>query len=416
MRRVAVTGLGVVSPLGNTAREFFDSLLAGRSGVKRLCETDTRWSGVRTRIAAQVDLESSMHFTKSELLTLDRCAQFGIVATRQAVKDAGIDTASYDGDRVGVYWGTGMGGASTIDDCAKALYRDNASRVSPFSVIRIMSNAAASQVALDYGFRGPCLTFSNACASSAIAIGEGFRAIQAGHADAIIAGGSEALLTHISVKTWEALRTLATEDKTDYSTSCRPFSKSRSGFVLGEGAGCVVMEDYDSARRRGATIYAEILSYGSTCDATHITKPSAEGQARAMTIALRSAGVRPEDVDYINAHGTATVAGDEAETNAIKSVFGDHAYKVPVSSTKSMHGHLLGATGAIEFIATVLAVKEDVIPPTAHLNDPDPNCDLDYVPNVARNKRIGLALTNSFAFGGTNAVLAMRKPEASAIT
>jgi len=412
MRRVVVTGLGVISPVGNDTATFFENLLSARSGVTRLPESHVLWNTVSTRIAALVEFDGRAHFNKSQLLTLERCSQFAVAATRQALADSGLRSADFDSERIGVYWGTGMGGATTIEDVAKALFRDEASRLSPFTLIRVMPNAAASHIALEHGFRGPCLTFANACASSAVAIGEAFRAIQSGYVDGVIAGGAEALLTQMSVKSWEALKTLAVEDEDDCSTSCKPFSKNRSGLVLGEGAGCVMLEDLESARRRGAKIYAELLAYGCTCDATHLTKPSPEGQGRAMNIAMKLGNIQPSEVDYINAHGTATQAGDEAETSAIKSVFGEHAYKLAVSSTKSMHGHLLGATGAVEFISTVLTVRQNEVPPTAHLKDPDPSLDLNYVPNVARHdKQVTIALSNSFAFGGTNAVLVLKKYE-----
>ncbi|MBN2034787.1 MAG: beta-ketoacyl-[acyl-carrier-protein] synthase family protein, partial [Deltaproteobacteria bacterium] len=291
-------------------------------------------------------------------------------------------------------------------------FKHNADRVKPLTVLMVMNNASASHISIEYGLSGPCLTLSTACASSANAIGESFRQIRDGYVDVMLAGGAEAFLTYGGFRSWESLRLLAFEDPEDSSKSCKPFSRNRSGLVLGEGAAVVVLEEMERAIRRGALIHAEIVGYGSTSDAFHIAKPSFEEQARAMSEAVKDAGLAPEDIDYINAHGTATQWNDLLETQAIKKVFGDYACEVPISSTKSMHGHTMGAAGAIEFIASVLAIRNQAVPPTINLDQPDPDCDLDYVPNIGREGvKVNTVMSNSFAFGGSNAVLIARKME-----
>jgi 3-oxoacyl-[acyl-carrier-protein] synthase II len=303
-----------------------------------------------------------------------------------------------------------MGGGNAIEDLYDQLFKHNADRVRPLTVLMVMNNASASHISIEYGLLGPCLTLSTACSSSANAIGEAFRQIRDGYVDVMLAGGAEAFLTYGGFRSWEALRVLAVEDPEDPSKSCKPFSKNRSGLVLGEGAAMVVLEEMERAVRRGVPIYAEVIGYGSTSDARHITRPSLEGQTRAMAEALNDAGLLPEDIDYINAHGTATQWNDLSETQAIKKVFGDYACKVPVSSTKSMHGHTMGAAGAIEFIASLLAIRDQAVPPTINLDQPDPECDLDYVPNIGRKGvTVNTMMSNAFAFGGTNAALIARK-------
>ncbi len=409
MRRVAITGMGIISPMGNTCEDFMANLAAGRSGIRKLsADFDARLS---IRIAAKADFPAEDHFTKKTARTLDRVSQFALVAASQAWKDAGMELSEEEQRRSGVYLGTGMGGARTLEDSYEQLFRHQAKRLHPLTVVMVMNNAAASCVSIEHGLKGPCLTFSTACSSSAVAIGEAFRSIKHGYADVMLAGGTESLLTSGVLMSWESIGTLALEAE-DPSTSCRPFSKDRTGFVLGEGAAVLVLESLDRATRRGARIYGELAGYGSTADAEHITKPSVEGQAFAIEAALKEAGMSPGRIDYINAHGTATQANDLAETLAIKKVFGQRAYDIPVSSTKSMHGHLLGAAGAVELVASVLALKHQTIPPTATLTVPDPECDLDYVPLKARtNADLKAVMSNSFAFGGTNAVLIVRKHE-----
>jgi 3-oxoacyl-[acyl-carrier-protein] synthase II len=307
-----------------------------------------------------------------------------------------------------VYWGTGLGGATSIEEAYRELYAGRG-RVRPTSVVLGMNNAAAGQISIANGLRGPILNVSTACSSSAAAIGEAYRAIKHGCADAIVAGGSEALITRGNLRAWDAMQALAHADPSDPSRSCKPFSKNRTGIVLGEGAAAFVLEREDRASARGATIYAEVAGYGNTADASHISKPDPDGQVRAMRAALTDAGVAPHEIGYLNAHGTATAVGDVVETSAIRTMFGGHAESLPVSSTKALHGHLMGATGAIELLAALSVLERGVLPPTAHLEEPDPACDLDYVPNVARGAAVDVVMSNSFGFGGMNAVLVARR-------
>ena len=342
---------------------------------------------------------------------MDRATQFAQVAASQAWQDSGLQLADGEKTRAGVYLGTGMGAANTLEASYEQLFVQKVKRLHPLTVVMVMNNAAASFISIDRGLKGPCLTFSTACSSSAVAIGEAFRLIRHGYADVMLAGGTESLLTYGNLMSWESIGTLALEAD-DPSTSCRPFSKDRTGFVLGEGAAVLVLESLDRAKKRGAGIYGEVMGYGSTADAEHITKPSVEGQALAIEAALEEACMGPDGIDYINAHGTATLANDAVETRAIKKVFGRRAYTIPISSTKSMHGHLLGAAGAVELVASVLALRHRTVPPTATLTVPDPECDLDYVPGNARTGiDLKTVMSNSFAFGGTNAVLIVRKYE-----
>jgi len=405
-RRVVVTGMGVVSPVGNDCGTFFDSLLAARSGIRGLSAS---FAGRLTaNVGGEVDYDPATRFSKAKLGLLDRFSQFALEASAQAIQDSGLEFEESLKGSTAVFVGTGLGGACTIENGYEEIFLQNRDRVSPYIVPRAMNNAAAGHISIDYGLRGPSVTYSTACSSSAIAIGEACRTIRHGYADAAIAGGAESLLTLGTIRAWEALRTLAVTDTDDPAASCRPFSKDRTGLVLAEGAGMVVLENLEHALRRGARIHAELIGYGAGSDAAHLTRPGLEGQIEAMRQALADAGIAAEEVDYINAHGTATLAGDVIETAAIKRVFGA-ATRIPVSSTKSMHGHLMGATAAVEFIASVLAIKHRAVPPTANLRVADPECDLDYVPNRGR-KEIGVrtVMSNSFAFGGSNAVLIAR--------
>ncbi len=409
MRRVVITGMGIISPVGNSCEDFFSNLSAGRSGIRKMSSDFV--DGLSIKIAAEVDFDAEAYFSKKTARTLDRVSQFALVAASQAWQDAALELPGEEKRRAGVYLGTGMGGARTLEDSYVRLFKQNVRRLHPLTVIMVMNNAAASYISLAHELKGPCLTFSTACSSSSVAIGEAFRQIKHGYADVMLAGGTESLLTHGVMMSWESIGTLALEAE-DPSMSCKPFSKDRTGFVLGEGAAMVVLESLDRARERGARIYGELIGYGSTADADHITKPSAEGQAYAITAALEEAHIEPDDIDYINAHGTATVANDLIETQAIKKVLGLRAYEIPISSTKSMHGHLLGAAGAVELVASVLALKHQIAPPTSTLTMPDPECDLDYVPVTARTGlNLRTVMSNSFAFGGTNAVLIVRKHE-----
>jgi beta-ketoacyl-acyl-carrier-protein synthase II len=408
-RRVVITGLGIISPVGKNPGEFFDNLMAGRSGIRRL-QTDFI-DRLSIRIGAPVaDYNPADYFSKIKLSGIERFSQFALIAAEQAVKDAQLELAEHELPRAGVTMGTGMGGAGSMEEGYVEIFQRENPRVKPLTVLLTMNNAAASHISINYQLQGPNVTYSTACSSSAIAIGEACRQIKDGYADVMLAGGSEALLTHGAMKAWEALRALALEDEQDASASCKPFSKDRTGLVLGEGAAVLVLEDAERAVKRGARIYAEIAGYDSSSDASHITKPDAGGQTRAISNALRSAGMQPQDIHYINAHGTATLVGDFQETQAIKQVFGEHAYRIPVSSTKSMHGHLMGATGAVEFMAAILALQHNAIPPTINLHQPDPECDLDYVPNLGRRDvELNAVMSNSFAFGGSNAVLIARR-------
>lgn len=396
--------MGIVSPLGDSVAELFANLVAGRSGIRVL--PAALGSGLRSPIGAPVVWDASAHFAAPRIRILDRVSQFALVAATRAVADAGIDFTRERRERCGVCVGTGMGGAESTDEGYRSLYAEGSNRIKPFTVIAVMANAAASWIGIEYALVGPNLTYSTACSSSAVAIGEAATRIRYGTADVMLAGGAEAVLTRGTLMAWDAMRTLATPDLEDPSTSCRPFSRTRSGLVLGEGAAFIVLENWEHAIARGAAIHAELAGYGLTTDAAHITRPSAEGQASAMRLALRSAELQPEAIDYVNAHGTATIQNDAVETAALKDVFGRRAYSLPVSSTKSMHGHLLGAAGALELAISIGALERGVAPPTANLDSPDPACDLDYVASGARGGLpLRAVMSNSFAFGGTNAVL-----------
>ena len=418
MRRVAITGIGVVSPLGNDPEAFFTNLAHGRSGIVTLAGPPIAIAGTPMpghsgkHVGGAVTFDGARHFPAPKLRMLDRVSQFALVAAAQAVSDAGLGFSDADRQRAGVFVGTGMGGAQTTEDGYLTLYAEGADRVRPYTVLMAMTNAAASWIGIEYGLLGPNLTYSTACSSSAVAIGEAARRIATGEVDTMIAGGSEAPLNYGTLVAWDAMKTLAAADPNEPGASCKPFARDRTGLVLGEGAACVVLEDWLHAQQRGARIHAELVGYGLCTDAAHITRPSVFGQATAMQRALEAAAMQPGEIGYINAHGTATLANDAVETAAIKTVFGTTANHIPVSSTKSMHGHLLGAAGALELVAAVLALERQIIPPTMNLHVPDPECDLDYVPGEARTV-VGLTavMSNSFAFGGTNAVLICRSAE-----
>ena len=403
-RRVAITGAGVLSPLGATVQEFHRSLAAGRSGIRRLGPELAERSGVH--VGATLDWNPASFFKEAEAANLDRVSQFALAAAAQAIGESGLDLAAQNRDRIGVSWGTGMGGAQTQEASYKQVYGTGEWRVRPLTVVMGMNNAAGSNVAVRHGLRGPFANFSTACSSSAMALGEAMRTIAAGRADAMLAGGSEALLTPGILVAWQALRTLAPADPADPAASCKPFDKRRAGLVLGEGAAAFVLEEESRARARGAHIYGVLTGYGNSCDAIHMSRPDREGQIRAMKEALIEAGISPEDVGYINAHGTATAVGDVVEAEAINAVFGPAAREVRVSSTKSLHGHLLGGSGALEFAAALLALEQGVVPPTGFLEQPDPACGLRHVAREA--ERIApprAVMSNSFAFGGSNVVL-----------
>lgn len=404
MRRVAVTGIGLVSPLGNSCEEALANAVAGRSAIRRI---ETPWSGrLAAPLAACARFDAEEHFPPPRLRMLDRVSQIALAATRQAIGDAQLDMTAEDRARIGVFVGTGMGGALTTDDGYLSLYRDGCQRMKPFSILMGMTNAPAAWIGLEYELTGPNLTYSTACSSAAVAIGEAWVRLRHGEIDIALAGGSEAPLSFGAMKAWEALRTLASEDPGDPSASCKPFSANRTGLVLGEGAAILVLEDRERAVARGTPIHGEILGYGLATDASHITRPTVTGQAATMRAALRSGPVAAEAIDSINAHGTGTQANDSVETAAIKEVFGERAYRIPVSATKAIHGHLLGASGALELALALLALRGDVLLPTMHLEVPAADCDLDYVPNSARRGAgARTVMSSSFAFGGTNAVL-----------
>ncbi len=408
MRRVAVTGMGVVSPLGCTLADVYANAASGCSGIRRLELPFAQ--RLNAPLAATVAFDGATHFEPPRLRMLDRSSQFALVAARQAFTDAHCVWDLIDRSRVGTFVGTGMGGSQSNDDGYQTLYGEDSDRIKPFTVLMGMHNASAAWIAIEYQLSGPSLTYSTACSSSAVAIGEAWLRVANGSLDMAIAGGAEAPLSFGSMKAWEALHTLAVIDAHDPSASCKPFSRNRSGMVLGEGAAMLVLEPWASAVARGATIHGEVLGYGLTTDVGHITRPSVEGQATAMRAALQSASLEASAIDAINAHGTGTLANDAVETAAIKAVFGARACAIPISATKAMHGHLLGAAAALESVLSLLALQHAVVLPTMHLQDPDPDCDLDYVPNLTRNHvAVRTMLSNSFAFGGTNAVLVLKR-------
>jgi nodulation protein E len=406
MRRVAITGLGVVSALGVGVDAFWAGLSSGRSGTRRVTLLDPAL--LNTTVAAEVpDFDPDRYLPGVPIEMLDRFSQLALVAGREAIEDAQLVIEDRERDRAGVSIGTGIGGAGTQDVLYRRYYAEKIPRAHPFSIPRTMNSAAASQVGMAYGLQGPGLCISTACASGGHSIGEAFEIIRAGRADVMLAGGADASITVPVMKVWEAMRVLA--NPADPATACRPFSRDRQGIVIGEGAGVLVLEEWDRAAARGARIHAELVGYGATADAGHITQPGIDPPVRAIRIALAEAGLNPTDVDYVNAHGTGTRLNDSTETAILKQAFGAYAARLAVSSTKSMHGHAMGASGAIELVATILALTHNTAPPTINYTEPDPECDLDYVPNTARAMRIDAALSNSFAFGGLNAVLAVRR-------
>ena len=397
-RRVVVTGLGIISAIGHHKNEVWQQVLQGQSGIGPMSSPDA--SSIKFSSVAEVkNYDPTAYFEKKELDMLDRFAQFCLIAAKQAVADAKIDFTPALQHRTAVITGTSIGGEHTHDKILYDLYRENKTRAHPFAIPMVMPNAGASQVSMAFGLTGPAFTISTACASSNHAIGQAFWLIRNGVCDMALTGGSETPLSYGFLKSWEAIRVVAQE-------TCRPFSKDRDGMILGEGGAMLFLETLESALERGATIYAEVMGFGMTSDASHITKPSQAGAEQAMRTALADAGLMPQQIDYINAHGTGTMVNDAMETAAIKSVFGDHAYNLSISSTKSLHGHVLGGTSALEAVITVLAMQHNILPPTVNYREADPECDLDIVPNISRPKEIHYALSNSFAFGGLNAVLA----------
>ncbi|OZA05673.1 MAG: beta-ketoacyl synthase [Methylophilaceae bacterium 17-44-8] len=408
-RRVVVTGFGVVSPLGNTVAELAENAFSGKSGVKQFVGPYV--DKLNCKVAAQADFDPANHFDKkSDYAILDRVGQMALHASKQAVMHAHLNVEHIAKDRTGVYVGTGMGGIHSVEDGYQTLFVEGENRLKPYTVLMCMYNSPAAAIATHFSISGPNLTFSTACSSSSVAIGQAMKDIRYGEIDVALAGGTDAILTYASIKSWEAIRTLAEEDKEDISATCKPFSADRSGLVIGEGAATLILEELSHAQARGAHIYAEIIGYGAANDFKHIAVPSVEGQAAAMQKAIDDAKINPQLIQYINAHGTGTKFNDETETNAIKQIFSEHANQLAVSSTKSMHGHLMGAAGALEAIITLLAMQRNELPPTINLKKPDPKCDLNYVANLSQKvESLEYAMSNSFAFGGTGATLIFKK-------
>ncbi len=399
---VVITGVGAVSPYGLGAERLWSALRAGESGIRPLIHAyaDRLKVKIAAQVPAEVDLASGVDPARIGLL--DRAALFAVIAAREAVEQSGLVFSESLGLRSGAVIGTGVGGENTHDDQSRRLYAENAARLHPLTIPRLMINAAASHVSMVYGLKGPSFTVASACASANHAVAQACMLIRSGLNDVVVTGGTEACLTFGSLRAWEAMRVLADDD-------CRPFSANRRGLVLAEGAGIFVLESAEHAQRRGARVLGVVAGIGMSADAGDVVAPDPAGAARAMRAALADADAAPGDVDYLNAHGTGTMANDLSETTAIREVFGEHAYHLAISSTKSMHGHAIGAAGALELVAVLGALRDGVVPPTINLEVPDPQCDLDYVPGVARERRVEFALSNSFAFGGLNAVLAVRR-------
>ncbi|MDZ8050712.1 MAG: beta-ketoacyl-ACP synthase II [Aulosira sp. ZfuVER01] len=407
-KRVVVTGVGAITPIGNTPAEYWEGLLSGRNGIDYITAFDA--SRHDCRIAGEVkNFDPHDYLDRKDAKRMDRFSQFGVAAAKQAVSDAHLAIDELNAEQVGVIIGSGIGGLKVLEDQQTVYLNRGPDRCSPFMIPMMIANMAAGLTAIHTGAKGPNSCSVTACAAGSNAIGDAFRQIQWGYAKAMICGGCEAAITPLGVAGFAAARALSTRN--DPANACRPFDRDRDGFVMGEGAGILLLEELEHALSRGARIYAEMVGYGMTCDAYHMTSPvpGGLGAARAIEIALKDGGLTPEMVNYINAHGTSTPANDGTETAAMKKALGDHAYKVAISSTKSMTGHLLGGSGGIEAVATVLAVANDRVPPTINLENPDPDCDLDYIPNTSRAQQVNVALSNSFGFGGHNVTLAFKK-------
>ncbi|MBN9589521.1 MAG: beta-ACP synthase [Alphaproteobacteria bacterium 64-11] len=401
MTSVVVTGMGCISAIGRNTAQMAAALRAGQCGIGPLTVTPT--DRLMVKIGAEVaGFDPLEHFDEKRLLLLDRFSQFALVAAREAVAASGLDFRGPVGERAAAILGSGVGGMTTLDESFQRLYLENAKRFQPFIIPKLMISAAISHITMEHGMRGPAFTTASACASANHAIGTAFHMVRAGMVDVALTGGAESVFTPGTLKAWEAMRILAPD-------TCRPFAKGRKGLVLGEGAAILILESRAHAQARGAPILGEIVGFGMSADAGDIVLPSLDGAVRAMRACIKDSGLAPETFEYVNAHGTGTAMNDVTETRAIHEVFGDHARRLAVSSTKSMHGHALGAAGAIEAVATLLAMRDGFIPPTVNYNEADPQCDLDYVPNIAREQAFDVALSSSFAFGGLNAVLALRR-------
>lgn len=408
-RRVVITGLGAVTPIGNNVKDYWEGLLAGRSGAGPITKFDA--STYPTRIACEIkNFNPENHFDRKEVKKLESFVQYAIVATREAIADSGLDLAAVDKEEFGVYIGSGIGGILAIEEQHSVLLEKGMKRVSPFLIPKLIANMASGLVSIEFGLKGPNLCIVTACATATHSIGEAFKCIQRGQAKIMICGGTEGAISPLGVAGFCNMKALS-ERNDEPARASRPFDAQRDGFVIAEGAGILILEDYEHARARGARIYAELAGYGLTGDAHHMTAPApmGEGAMRSMRMAIRDAGVTPSDVDHINAHGTSTPYNDKTESEAIKTLFGERAYKIPITSNKSMIGHLLGAAGGVEAIAVCLSIRDSVIPPTINYENPDPDCDLDYVPNQPRRTEVTCAISNSLGFGGHNCSLLFRK-------
>lgn len=408
-KRVVVTGMGLVIPTGIGVETSWKNICEGRSGIGRLTRFDP--NGFETKIAGEVKgFNPEAYIEKKEIKKMDLFIQYALAATKEALEDAQLKVTPENSEEIGVIVGTGLGGLPTIEKYHQVLLEKGPNRITPFFIPMLIANLASGQIAIHFGAKGPNTCVVTACATGAHCIGDAFRAIMYGDAKAIIAGGTEANITPLTIAGFNAMKAISTRND-EPEKACRPFEKNRDGFVVAEGAGVVILEELGFAQKRGARIHAELVGYGYTADAYHITAPSPDGDgaARCMRMAIKDAGLKPEEIDHINAHGTSTPLNDATETQAIKAVFGEHAKKVPVSATKSMTGHLLGAAGSTESIFTILTIQDGIIPPTINYEEPDPDCDLDYVPNSARRQPVNVAISNAFGFGGTNATLVFTK-------
>lgn len=405
-KRVVVTGLGAVTPIGNNVGDFWDGLMAGRSGVTRITRFDPE--GCDCQIAAEIkDLDYDLHFDRKESRKIEDFTKYAMIASREAAKQSGIQESGLDMEEIGCVMGVGIGGIGFIEEQCKALAIKGPRRVSPMLIPKIIANIAPGYISIDQGLKGPSMSVVTACAAGTHAIGEAAAMIQRGDAVAMYAGGAEAPICQVAIAGFGNMQALASGFNDDPTKASRPFDMGRTGFVMAEGAAMLILEEYEHAKARGAVIYGEVVGYGLSSDAFHITAPAPDGEggARSMALALKKAGLKPSDIQYINAHGTSTPLNDKNETAAVKSVFGEHAYKLAISSTKSMTGHLLGAAGAIEAVASIMAIKHQMLPPTINYTTPDPECDLDYVPNTARAAEVEYAMSNSLGFGGHNSTL-----------
>ena len=408
--RVVITGLGPVTPIGIGKEKFFDGLKNGKNGIENIEQFDT--SEHTCKIGGEVkDFNAEEFIDKKEIKKMDKYTQFAFAAAKLALADSKLDLSTIDKERAGIFVGNGIGGMQTLHNQYQKLFDKGPSRISPFFIPMTIANMAAGQIAIEFGIHGPAACIVTACASGTNCIGDAFFAIQSGEVDIMFAGGTEAAITPAGVAGFISMKALCTDHNDDPAHASRPFDKNRSGFIMGEGAGIVVLENLEIAKKRNAHIYAEVIGYGRNNDAYHITTPAPNGefQAKCMQLAINNAGISPTDIDYVNAHGTSTHFNDMCETQAIKTVFGEHAYKLAVSSNKSMTGHMLGAAGGMEAIATALTLDNGIIPPTINYETPDDGLDLDYVPNTARNAEVNIAISNSFGFGGHNACIILKK-------